>query len=210
MNKKVLHVTLSSLMCFAVHADITERSAATFAPTTPAAQTKPEPTPNTTSNLTSTMPSLPVINCEYAIPATTTAIDQTILSTWVESAAMQAFDFNPEFMSIQLRRLKSCFTDQGWQGYYEALVKSGNLEAIKSNALTVSSKIEGEVKIISVSDNQWKASLAMKVVYQNDKENFKQDLSVDLLIGRQVSGNLGIMQVIASQRDTAPATIQTH
>ncbi len=214
MNKKLLCTALSSLLCFTVHADNLEQPATLIATPTPAAQAPQEPMtqslPTTTSSIPSALPALPVINCDYAIPATTTVIDQSILSAWAESAAKQAFDFKPDIMTAQMEKLKSCFTDQGWQGYYDALVKSGNLEAIKTNGLTVSSQMEGEVKITSVTDNQWKITLPMKVVYQNEKDNFKQDLSVDLLIGRKPSGNLGIMQVIASPRDTAPATIQTH
>ena len=109
-------------------------------------------------------------------------------------------------MDTQLEKLKPCFTDQGWQGFHDALDKSGNINAIKTQNVTVTSHIDGEVKINPVKENQWKVTLPMTILYQNDKEKLNQQLSVDLLIGRKTSGNLGIMQVIASPKDTAPST----
>ena len=198
MKKQLLSTALSSLLCFSVQADIAP------APTTTEIPAAPTPT------ATPAVPAAPkpetVIDCHYAIPATTTAIDQTILSTWASKAAVQAFDFHPTTMAVELESLKSCFTPQGWQGYYDALVKSGNIESIKTNGLTVKSQIDGALKIDAVKDGQWKITLPMTVVYQNDKESFKQALSVELLVGRNVSGSLGIMQVIASPKDTMPAS----
>lgn len=46
----------------------------------------------------------------------------------------------------------------------------------------------------------------MQVVYQNDKEKLTQLLSVDVLVGRKVTGNLGIMQMIATPRTPAVGT----
>ena len=42
----------------------------------------------------------------------------------------------------------------------------------------------------------------LQVAYQNDKEKLTQLLTVDLLIGRKVNGDLGIMQMIATPRTT--------
>lgn len=203
MKKTLLCTALSSLLCFAVHAEGAEQPTTTSTPPAPSTQAIEEPATAASPSLPSTVQTLPVINCEYAIPATTTTIEQSIISTWAKNAAIQSFDFNPTAMSAQLDKLKNCFTEQGWQGYYDALVKSGNLESIKTHGLTVSSKVDGDIKIDPVKENQWKITLPMTVNYQNDKESFKQELSVDLLISRKVSGDLGIMQVIASPKQAA-------
>jgi len=209
MKKQLLTTALSSLLCFSVHADTTPQPATTDNIAVPAAQTTQEPTttaPTAESSLPAAAPPpqpLPVINCDYPIPATTITIDQSILSSWAEKAAIQTFDFNPTSIDSQLEKLKTCFTDQGWQGYHDALDKSGNINSIKTQNLTVSSQISGEIKITPVKENQWKATLPMTVVYQNDKEKITQHLSVDLLISRKPSGNLGIAQVIASPSETA-------
>ena len=97
--------------------------------------------------------------------------------------------------------LKNCYTDQGWQGFNEALQKSGNITAIKSQNLTVSSQVDGDLKLNAIKDNQWKVTIPLQVVYQNDKEKLTQLLTVDLLIGRKISGDLGIIQMIAAPRD---------
>ncbi|KTD38682.1 IcmL-like protein, partial [Legionella nautarum] len=143
------------------------------------------------------------LNCNYRIPAETTHIEQTIVMKWAEKAAEQSFDFDHNTIDNQLASLKSCYTEQGWQGFNDALQKSGNLNAIKSQQLMVSSMVNGESKVIEIKDNQWKVIIPMQVVYQNDKEKLTQPLTVNLVVGRKISGDLGIMQMIAIPRQTA-------
>lgn len=145
---------------------------------------------------------VPVINCLYHIPSATT-VDQATLLIWAQKATIQSFDFNPNDIDGQLNKLKSCYTDEGWKGFREALDKSGNLAAIKSQRLTVISQLDGKVNATSVKENQWKITVPMHVVYQNDKEKLTQVLSIDLLVGRKASGDLGIMQLIATPKPTA-------
>lgn len=173
--------------------------------TTPAPTPVPAPEPVKSSSVPAPLPE-PVINCKYRIPAETSTIQQSVISTWAGKAAVQSFEFNPATIDEELVDLKSCYTDQGWQGFNDALKKSGNIDAIKAQHLSVSSQVDGEVKITVVKDNQWKVNVPIQVVYQNDKEKLTQQLSIDLLIGRKISGDLGIMQMIASPRQTnAPA-----
>lgn len=142
----------------------------------------------------------PIINCNYKIPAQTKTIEQSLVLTWSEKAATQAFDFDPASLDGQIQKLKNCFTDQGWSGFSSALEKSGNLEAIKAQKLTVSSLIDGEAQVTEAKDNQWKITLPLQVVYQNDKEKVTQLLSLNLTVGRKITGDLGIIQMIATPR----------
>lgn len=144
----------------------------------------------------------PVINCDYKIPASTKTIDQTIVLTWSEKAITQAFDFDPATLDAQLMKLQACFTNEGWQGFNSALQKSGNLDAIKSQKLNVSSQLDGQAQITEAKDNQWKITLPLQVVYQNDKEKVTQLLNVNLTVGRKITGDLGITQMIATPRTT--------
>ncbi|KTC65648.1 IcmL-like protein (plasmid) [Legionella adelaidensis] len=180
------------------------------------AQSLPSPAATTTSTTTTSTTTVPattatttavVIDCQYHIPATTTNIEQSVVTHWAQNATVQAFEFDPVQFDSQLDKLKLCFTDQGWQGFNDALQKSGNINAIKSQKLTVSSQVDGDVKIIPIKDNQWKLTVPMQVVYQNDKEKLTQLLSVDLLVGRKVSGDLGIMQIIATPRTPTTAAL---
>lgn len=148
----------------------------------------------------------PTINCHYPIAPDTTKIEESVISTWAGKAVVQSFDFNPATVDDQLTELKACYTDQGWQGFNDALQKSGNVTAIKSQHLNVSAQVDGEVKVAVVKDNQWKVTVPLQVVYQNDKEKLTQQLTIDLLIGRKTSGNLGIMQMIASPKKAEGAT----
>ena len=140
------------------------------------------------------------INCDYKIPAETKKIDPSLVMTWAENASVQSFSFDPMSIDTQIQKLQACFTEQGWTGFNSALLKSGNIEAIKSQKLTVSSQINGQNQITESKDNQWKITLPLEVVYQNDKEKLTQLLDINLTIGRKISGDLGIMQMVATPR----------
>ena len=203
MNKTLLFTALLTLMSATTHADNTIQPSMpdnTNVPNPASAQpANPVAAVSSTSN---TPQPAPVIDCKYHIPTETTSIEQSVISTWAGKAAVQSFEFNPATIDQELTELKFCYTDPGWQGFNDALQKSGNIDAIKSQHLTVSSQVDGEVTFISLKDNQWKVSVPLQVVYQNDKEKLTQLLSIDLLIGRKVSGDLGILQMIATPRQT--------
>ena len=164
------------------------------------AETPPPPVAAVTPVATAATP--PVIDCKYHVPADTTTLDPKLLTTWAQKAALQSFTFSDTKLTEEFAELKSCYTDQGWQGFNNALQKSGNKEAIQSQHLTVTSMADGDVKINPIKDNQWKITVPLQVAYQNDKEKLTQLLTVDLLIGRKVNGDLGIMQMIATPRTT--------
>lgn len=144
-----------------------------------------------------------VIDCNYHL-APETKVDQALLLKWSEKAVQQSFDLDHQHMTQQLTNLKLCYTDQGWKSFNDALEKSGNIDAIKSQKLTVSSMVQSAPSVEEVKDNQWKVSLPLQVVYQNDKDKLTQALTVDLIIGRKSSGDLGIMQIIASPSSNKP------
>ena len=200
MKKTLLCTALLGLFCSSVYADNKMLPPPPVTPTAPSAIAPAPPAPPVKESSMPAAKPAQVIDCQYRIPAETTTIDQSLISTWSEKAAVQSFDFNAASLDDQLAKLKLCFTDQGWQSFNDALQKSGNLNAIKSQHLTVSSQRDGELKINPVKENQWKITIPLQVVYQNDKEKITQLLAVDLLVGRKVSGDLGIMQIIASPR----------
>lgn len=153
----------------------------------------------TTSEKATPAPATPnqAIDCNYRIPAETSQLDPSLISKWAEKAAEQSFDFNYATIDQQLDKLKNCYTEQGWQGFHEALQKSGNLSTIKAQKLMVHSSVSGASTISAIKDNQWKVILPLQVVYQNDKEKLTQSLIINLVIGRKLSGDLGIMQLVA-------------
>jgi hypothetical protein len=145
----------------------------------------------------------PIINCQYHIPAATKTLELDVITTWAEKAAIQSFDLDHSQLDAQLANLKYCYTEQGWKAFNDALKQSGNLTAIQSQKLTSISQLNGKTTITALKDNQWKVNLPLQVVYQNDKERLTQQLSIDLLIGRKGSGDLGIMQLIAAPKQTS-------
>ena len=198
----------------------TNSVAAPATPAEPASQapsetpnTQPTAPTNTSEPTNATAPTsvstATTIDCNYHTPAEMKALDTTLIMQWAEKAAQQTFAFDPSALDVQLNGLKACYTEQGWQSFNDALVKSGNLNAIKTENLTVSSVIDGQSSISSVKENQWKVAIPLQVVYQNGKEKVLQPLTINLVVGRKVTGDLGIMQIIAMPRQAANAAPAT-
>lgn len=168
-------------------------------PTTTPSPTPPSPAavPTSPTSSSSTEPNISQINCQYRLPSDMKVPSQNVLSNWAKKAAIQSFQYNPGSVDSELTALKSCFTEQGYKGYMDALEKSGNLAAIKAKQLTVKSNVTGDTVIQDKKDNQWKIRVPLEVTYENTEQKLVQTLNVDLLVFRQSSGALGIMQVIA-------------
>ncbi len=179
MKRRSLVIFLCATSSFASFADTA------VAPTAPTTQATPAPQ------------TLPTMDCHYHFSKDMKTIDLALVKQWAEKAVVQSFDFNSTSIDNELLALKSCFTDQGWQGFDQAFNASGNLNAIKKQQLAVSSQLNGKASVQFVKDNQWKASLPLQVTYQNKEHKLVQALTVDLLISRKSSGDLGIMQLIA-------------
>ena len=214
MNKTMLSTALLTILCTTGYADTAVNPAATPATTNaivlPSGLPEAPAANNTVAQPAPAAAKPPaVIDCKYRISADTTTIEPSTIKTWAQKAAVQSFNFNPTTIDDELGQLKPCYTDQGWLGFNDALQKSGNITAIKSQHLTVSSQVDGELNVNPSKDNQWKVTVPLQVVYQNDKEKLTQLLNVDLLIGRKISGDLGIIQMIASPRDSAASGQKT-
>lgn len=137
------------------------------------------------------------IDCRYRIPANSNNIDDAIVLRWSEKAVMQSFTFSHVAIDTQLTELQACYTEQGWQGFKSALAKSGNVGAIKTQGLIVSSRLLAPAHLTKTRENQWKVTVPIEVIYQNDKEKITQSLTINMVVGRKMSGDLGIMQLIA-------------
>ncbi len=206
MKSKVVFSSLLFLVNSAMYAQepIPAESTQVTPATTTAVSAQPTPNVQVVESAQTT-----TIDCNYHIAPGAPFTDQAVVSKWADYAIAQSFDYDYENIDKKLEALKTCFTDLGWKSFNDALHKSGNIEAIKSQKLMVSSLIEGAKTITPIKENQWKINATLRVVYQNDKEKLVQPLVVDLIVGRKISGDLGIMQIIAAPKsvlsDATPA-----
>ncbi|CAM4508410.1 MAG: hypothetical protein LEGION0403_FIIPPAGN_00607 [Legionella sp.] len=196
MKKTVLWSALATLISTQVYA------ADPTPPATPPATPQSGPSAVPAAQIPSALAPSVVIDCNYKIPAQVKSVEQSVVLAWSEKAAIQSFSFEPNTLDAQMQKLQTCFTEQGWTGFSSALQKSGNIEAIKSQSLKVSSHVDGQGFITDAKDNQWKVTLPLVVVYRNEKEKVSQLLSVELTVNRKPTGDLGITQMIATPRGT--------
>lgn len=198
----------------------TSTSAPTTTNTTPTTKpTAENPTPiqssvptvepkSPSSDLSATVTVPDTIDCNYQL-SPQTPVDPTVVTKWASKAAEQSFTFEATQLDAQIEKLKACYTPQGWQSFYDALKKSGNLTAITSQALTVSAMIDGEATIAENKGTEWKLSIPLQVVYQNKQQKLTQSLMLEVLVGRKTSGDLGIMQMVAVPKQNTTTTTTT-
>lgn len=143
------------------------------------------------------------VDCNYKIPAETMKVEDALVMQWATKATQQSFNFEFDKIDNQMTSLKNCYTDQGWQGFNDALQKSGNLDAIRSQKLMVSSVLDGKATILDIKNNEWKINMPLHVTYQSSSDKSSMPLSISLVVGRKISGDLGIMQMIATPRQAS-------
>lgn len=160
---------------------------------------------NATENTTIASVSV-VVDCNMKVPSDQSEVPQILVQKWATNAALQTFTMQADSLETQLTSLEKCFTKTGWEGYKSALDKSGNLNAIKTENLIVSANLSGTPSVTSDENKkQWTATVPLKVVYKNSKDSISQDLDVKLLIAKDSSGQLGIVQVIAAPQSNQGA-----
>lgn len=199
MKKTILFTALCLLCSFEIYADNLQEQ-----------QAEQGPVSTEVSAQNNEAKSSNPMDCNYSISEETTVIEPNIVKTWTKHATQKSFDFSAQTLDKQMDELKACYTTQGWKGFNEALEQSGNLNAIKSQNLTVSSQVDGDLILSPAKENQWKVSVPLEVVYQNDKQKLTQLLSVDVLVGRKSSGDLGILQIIATPRVAGESEATSH
>ncbi len=172
--------------------------------TTPANSQQPTSSDASTDQTTESQ----AINCEYKIDEKVDTVPVDLVKKWAIQAAKQSFTLSFVDVDQDLKTIEKCYTKEGWKGFNTALQRSGNLETIKKEKLAVSPSVNGEVSINKEKDNEWKVTLPMTITYQSDKNKINQELNVNILIGRQTTGNLGIMQLIAAPAKTAAQSAQ--
>jgi len=148
------------------------------------------------------------INCQYKLTVPASELSPAVLLKWASHAAQQAFDFDYTEIDQQITALEPCFTKNGWASFNKAMTESGNIAAIKEQQFQVKSKPNGTPKLIESTDNKWQVMLPLEVTYQNKEQKLTQDLYINLNIGLQISGNLGINQIIASTQNPSTPSQQ--
>lgn len=153
------------------------------------------------------MVAIPKANIDYFYHLPAPTVSEQELSQWAQNAVVKSFEYSFDKLDDQLQNLKACFTDQGWNGFHEALQQSGNLSTIKSQQLTVSSQLSGQTVVHATKENLWQIIVPIDVFYQNTQEKFTQSLAVTLVVTKKTASELGIVQLIATVKpETSPAT----
>ncbi|HAT9609381.1 TPA: type IV secretion protein IcmL, partial [Legionella pneumophila subsp. pneumophila] len=144
------------------------------------------------------------VSCHYKIPEETIKTDKNIILQWAEHAATQSFAFDFTSIESQLNKLQSCYTENGWIEFNSAMMKSGNIEAIKMQRLTMTSEVNGVAEFIETRENHWIIALPLKVTYKNDTMRVSQLLNIQLTVGRKTNGEFGVIQLIATLDPSSP------
>ena len=115
--------------------------------------------------------------------------DSTILE-WATKSAIAAYTFNYVNYMQELQAASVFFTPSGWNDFLDALVRSNNLDAIKSRKFIVNAEAYGVPKIlrrgIVKGRYTWEIELKLLVTYRNETQ-FNQEKNLIIMKVQRIS-----------------------
>lgn len=127
------------------------------------------------------------------IPLNQPNMQDNELLLWATEAAVSAYTFNFVNYRKALQDIRMYFTKTGYQYFIKALRDSNNLEAVQNKKLVVSAAPTGAPIILKkgiYNDGSplgvygWTVQIPMVLTYQSANEQFKQNITLDMLITR--------------------------
>lgn len=121
-------------------------------------------------------------------------IQPVTLVNWVRDAAVLSFYYNFNNVDMWLNDYSHYFTPLGWIHYYNALRKSGNIERVKNERITVTSTPLEPPKIlwegVDLNTYKWQVQVALLVHYQTETgKTVEQKLMVTMMLRRTDAPN---------------------
>lgn len=121
-------------------------------------------------------------------------IQPVSLVNWVRDAAVLSFYYNYNNVDLWIADYSHYFTPLGWVHYYNALKKSGNIEKVKNERITVTSTPLEPPKIlwegVDLNVYKWQVQIALLVHYQAETgKTVEQKLMVTMMLRRTDAPN---------------------
>lgn len=112
--------------------------------------------------------------------------DEEVLA-WASQAAVESYSYDAISYKSQFSKLKTKFTENGWNNFKDALDKSGNLDAVINNEVVVSAYRNNPAEIESYSNDNntstWVVKVPTQVTYINGHVKLEQDMDTYVTIG---------------------------
>jgi intracellular multiplication protein IcmL len=119
--------------------------------------------------------SSPVVTTEY-------------IQQWSEMVARKAYNLDFLNFNQSLSQVRPYFSDDGWLAFQDALTKSGLLNKIQQEKLTLSAVANGPVVIlkryVTAGRYSWDVQLPLLVTYSSSSMQAKQQLYIAMTIRR--------------------------
>lgn len=111
-------------------------------------------------------------------------------------AVTKTFNYRSDRLAAQLKELKTCYTDTGWDSYKMALKRSNTIAAIQKYEIHAISHIDGRITLKDKTDDSWTINVPLVVFYNTPKQKLRQFLNVTVNIAYQ-NKQLAIEQIVA-------------
>ena len=147
-------------------------------------------------------PDDPLIHCDSMMPNTSDQAKKDYISKWSAFISKQAFTIPSTNINQHLERIHSCFSNEGWTEYSNAMKRSGNINLIITKKYSGTSSIEGIITIShNIGSKLWETNTPLYIVYQNKESRVLQRVFVHLRINELNDGRLRIVQIVGIPRD---------
>ncbi len=147
-------------------------------------------------------PNDPKIHCDTMMPNGSHEERREYVRRWSAFISKQAFTIPENNINQHLDRIHSCFSDEGWTEYSNAIKRSGNINLIITKKYKGTSSIEGTIAVSHVQDSKlWETNTPLYVVYQNKESRVLQRVIVHLRINELNDRRLRVVQIVGVPRD---------
>ncbi len=137
------------------------------------------------------------LRCSSTVPNFSEKAKINFIKNWAMFVADKSFSLKYNNLDYQLKQLQFCFSSSGWNQFYQALQKSGNLNLITTNQLSANTQVIGPVAINHHPKfSSWTAVVPLRVVYQNQKQKISQEINVHLTINQLKDDHLAVIQIV--------------
>lgn len=143
-------------------------------------------------------------NCFSRMPNGAEQVKVEFVKKWSAFINKAAFNIPLHNIERHMDNIHSCFSNDGWTEFTNAMNRSGNIVLVQSRQYIGTSSVEGHISVTHQENSTtWETKTPLLVVYSNKQNRVSQRLTIHLRLQEEFDGQLRITQVVGIPRQAS-------
>lgn len=143
-------------------------------------------------------------NCFSRMPKGSELAKVEFVKKWSAFVNKAAFNIPLHNIEHHMESIHSCFSDDGWTEFRNAINRSGNIVLVQSRQYVGASSVEGHISVTHEDNSSiWETKTPLLIVYSNKENRINQRLTIHLRLQEEFDGQLRIIQVVGIPREAS-------